>query len=192
MIARNKPAVRIESGLNPGPSGRNRRKVVRVHVSYRALLRGWAFRPKLVTLRLPALACACTKAATSGRNRMVKASRMEGLPGRKPHISAPAPPVSLFVVRSGAEVGWLIAALGSLLHGPALLPAPSPLSCCSRRLQRRIFPSRSVVAATPILLSPFLFDQSEACWPLDPSAFRAVLRARRWQAFVSREWLDPP
>ena len=47
MIARNKWPFRIGSGLNIRACGQNRRKHVRVHVSYRALLRGWAFRPHL-------------------------------------------------------------------------------------------------------------------------------------------------
>ena len=46
MIARNKQPVRIGSGLNNRACGQNRRKHVRVHVSYRALLRGWTFRPE--------------------------------------------------------------------------------------------------------------------------------------------------
>ena len=52
MIARNKPAVDADGGTEPRPPGRNRRNVVRVLVSYRALLRGWAFRP---SDRLPRL-----------------------------------------------------------------------------------------------------------------------------------------
>jgi hypothetical protein len=45
MIARNKQPVRIGSGLNIRACGQNRRKHDRLHDSYRALLRGWAFRP---------------------------------------------------------------------------------------------------------------------------------------------------
>jgi len=45
MIARNKPPVRIGAGLNFRACGPNRGNNVSVHVSYRALLRGWAFRP---------------------------------------------------------------------------------------------------------------------------------------------------
>jgi hypothetical protein len=47
MIARNKPPLRIETGLNPGPTGQNCRNFVCVHVSYRAFLRARAFRPYL-------------------------------------------------------------------------------------------------------------------------------------------------
>jgi type IV secretion system protein VirB11 len=53
MIARNKPAVRIGAGLNPGPTGRNRRNFVGVHVSYRAFLRARAFRPKMLGGLIP-------------------------------------------------------------------------------------------------------------------------------------------
>jgi hypothetical protein len=48
MIARNKRPLRIESGLNPGSTGQNRRNVVRVLVSYRTFSRGWAFRPNII------------------------------------------------------------------------------------------------------------------------------------------------
>ena len=48
MIARNKPAVCIGSGLNPGSAAQNRRNFVFVHVSYRAFLRARAFRPIMV------------------------------------------------------------------------------------------------------------------------------------------------
>ncbi len=47
MIARNKPPVRIGAGLNFRACGPNRGNNVSVHVSYRALLRGWAFRPNI-------------------------------------------------------------------------------------------------------------------------------------------------
>jgi hypothetical protein len=49
MIARNKPPLRIGTGLNPGSAAQNRRKFVRVPVSYRAFLRARAFRPTLNT-----------------------------------------------------------------------------------------------------------------------------------------------
>jgi hypothetical protein len=45
MIARNKPPVRVGSGLNIRARGQNRRNAVRAHVSYRAFLRARAFRP---------------------------------------------------------------------------------------------------------------------------------------------------
>lgn len=45
MTARNKPPVRVGPGLNIRARGQNRRNAVHVHVSYRAVLRGWAFRP---------------------------------------------------------------------------------------------------------------------------------------------------
>ena len=47
MIARNKQEFCIEIRSIRGSVSQNRRDLVRVHVSYRALLRGWAFRPCL-------------------------------------------------------------------------------------------------------------------------------------------------
>jgi hypothetical protein len=64
MIARNKPAVCIGTGLNIRARGRNRRNAVRVHVSYRAVLRARAFRPKIATARSPG-------AATQGQSEPV-------------------------------------------------------------------------------------------------------------------------
>jgi IstB-like ATP binding protein len=48
MIARNKRPLCIESGLNPSSTAQVCRNFVRVHVSYRAVLRVRAFRPSLV------------------------------------------------------------------------------------------------------------------------------------------------
>jgi NAD(P)-dependent dehydrogenase (short-subunit alcohol dehydrogenase family) len=49
MIARNSQPLCIEAGLNPCARGQNRRNQVRVHVSYRAVLRARAFGPYILT-----------------------------------------------------------------------------------------------------------------------------------------------
>jgi hypothetical protein len=61
MTARNKPPLRIETGPSAGFASQNRTDIVRVHVSYRALSRGWAFRPNWV----PAAEVAAARAALS-------------------------------------------------------------------------------------------------------------------------------
>jgi hypothetical protein len=81
MIARNKPAVRAGTGTESPPHGRNRRNLVRVLVSYRALLRGWAFRPNtLADLRpeVTHLDVACSRCDRRGRLSVARLVEQHG------------------------------------------------------------------------------------------------------------------
>ncbi len=70
MTARNKRPVCIASGLNPDSTGQNCRNIVRVHVSYRAVLRARAFRP-------------CCARPCSRRRRSRENSGSRHRPGRR-------------------------------------------------------------------------------------------------------------